>query len=75
MKKTPGVALAVDECCAVEVVDNKYRIIVSKKKANAYKIYWKKEKFYHEVINKDRGTAVSERFRSYGRPERMPQRV
>ena len=52
MKKTSGVAIAVDNCCAIEIIDNKYRIISSKKTANAYKVYWKKGKYYEEVIEK-----------------------
>lgn len=54
MKKTPRVAIAIDNCCAIEVVGDKYRIIDSKKSANAYKVYWKNNKYYEEVINKDK---------------------
>jgi dipeptidase E len=50
MKKTPGVAIAVDNCCAIEFVDNNYRIITSKIDANAYKVYWKKGEFHEEII-------------------------
>ena len=58
MKKTTGVGLAFDNCCAIEVIDDKYRIITSKKDANAYKVYWKNGKFYHKTIEK------SKKFRS-----------
>lgn len=54
MKKTPGVAIAMDNCCALEVVDDEYRIIASKPAANAYKIYWKANKYYKELIVKDK---------------------
>jgi len=54
MRKTSGVAIALDNCSAIEVVDDKYRIILSKKTANAYKVYWKKNKFYEEIIRKDK---------------------
>lgn len=54
MKKTSMVAIAIDNCCAIEVVDDKYRIIDSKKSANAYKVYWKNNKYYEEVINKNK---------------------
>jgi len=54
MKKTPGVAIAIDNCCALEIVDDKYRIINSKKGAKAYKVYWKNNKFYEEVIEQDK---------------------
>jgi hypothetical protein len=49
MKKTPGVAIAIDNCCAIEIIDDKYRIISSKQDANAYKVYWRKNKF-HEIL-------------------------
>jgi len=53
MKKTSGVAIAVENCCAVEVIDDKYRIISSKKNAKAYKVYWKRNKFYEEFIKQE----------------------
>lgn len=52
MKKEKGVALALDNCCALEVIDKTYRIISSKATANAYKVYWKDNKFFEEVIQK-----------------------
>ena len=50
MRKNSGVAIAIDDCCAIQVIDDKFKIISSKPGANAYKIYWKKGKFYHELI-------------------------
>lgn len=50
MKITSGVAIALDECAAIEVVDNWYRIITSKKEAKAYKFYWKSGKYFKEEI-------------------------
>jgi dipeptidase E len=54
MKNTSGVAIAIDECCAIEIIDDTYRIITSKSKASAYKVYWKKGKYYHESIKKEK---------------------
>jgi len=54
MKKTPGVAIAVDNCCAVEIINDKYRIISAKKTANAYKVYWKKNKCFEKLIEKSK---------------------
>ncbi len=54
MKKTSGIAVAVENCCALEVVDDKYRIIYSKKTARAFRVYWKREKFYEEFLNKEK---------------------
>ena len=51
MKKTSGIAIAVENCCALEVIDNAYRIICSKDKARACKVYWKNGKFYEEFLN------------------------
>ena len=39
IKKQGGFAIALNNCSALEIIDNKYRIITSLKKANAYKIY------------------------------------
>ena len=54
MKKVSGVAIAIDNCCAIEVIDNKYRIIGSKSSANTYKIYWKDNKYYEKTIKKEK---------------------
>jgi dipeptidase E len=54
MKNGKGIAIALENCCAIEIVDDKYRIISSKSSAKAYKIYWKNNKYYEEVIKKER---------------------
>lgn len=50
MKKTSGVAVAVDNCCAIEILQDKYRIITSRSNANAYKVYYRKGEFHEESI-------------------------
>jgi dipeptidase E len=54
MRKTSGVAIAMDNCCSIEIIDNKYKIISSKKTANAYKVYWKENNFFEELIKKEK---------------------
>jgi dipeptidase E len=54
MKKTAGVAIALDNCSAIEVVGEKYRIITSKSSANAYKVYWKNNKYHEEKIKEEK---------------------
>ena len=49
-KTTSKVAIALDNCAALEVVDNTYRIIKSKPSAKARKIYWKNGKYFIEDI-------------------------
>jgi dipeptidase E len=53
MKKTKGVAIALDNCCAIEIVGDNYRIINSKQAANAYKVYWKDKKYFEEKLKRD----------------------
>lgn len=55
MRKTSGVAIALDDCSAIEIVNDRYRIISSKNTANAYKIYWVKNKYFEEKIKKEKG--------------------
>lgn len=50
MKKTSGVAIAIDNCCAIEIVNGSYRVLSSKKKANAYKVYWRGGRYFEEKI-------------------------
>ena len=58
MQKTSGVAIAIDNCCAVEFVDDMYRVIASKPKAKAYKVYWKVGKYHEEEILKRKGFSL-----------------
>ena len=55
MKRTSGVAIAIDNCCAIEVVDDTYRVIASKTNAKAYKTYSKAGKYHEEVIPQEVG--------------------
>jgi len=54
MQKVPGVAIAVDNCCAIEILDDKYRIISSKSSANAYRVYWSRGRFFEEIVKKEK---------------------
>jgi dipeptidase E len=53
MRRTPGVALALGECCAIRIVDDRYAIIRSKPEANAYRVYWSAGKCHEEIIEGD----------------------
>lgn len=52
MKRTSGVAVALEDCCALEIIDNKYRILTSKPEAKAYRCYWKAGEYHSEEIPK-----------------------
>ncbi|HXL73348.1 MAG TPA: peptidase E [bacterium] len=51
MKKTAGVAIAIDNCAALEVLGDRYRTLSSKSKAGVYKVYWAKGKYYQIPIS------------------------
>lgn len=54
MKSTPKVvAIALDNCTALEVIDGKYRIIRTKPDAKAHKMYWQKGKYVVSEIEVD----------------------
>ncbi len=53
MSKTPGVAIALDNCTALEIIDDKYRIITSKKSANGFITYWKNNEYIQKIISKN----------------------
>ncbi|RJQ17091.1 peptidase E [Candidatus Woesearchaeota archaeon] len=53
MMKKGGVAIALDNCCAIEIIENRYKIIASKKSAHAYKVYWKTGTYHHEILQKN----------------------
>jgi dipeptidase E len=50
MKRTSGFALALEDCVALEVVDDKYRLISSKTGARAYKCYYLAGKYRKDKI-------------------------
>jgi len=52
LKRTPGVGIALDDCSALEVIDNRYRIIASKRSAGAHKVYFSSGKLHYERIKK-----------------------
>jgi len=52
MNRTSGVGIALDDCSALEIIDDKYRIISSKKSARAHKVYFKGKNLHYEKIEK-----------------------
>ncbi len=49
MSKTAGVALALEDCCAIEIVDDHYRIIVSRPGKRAYRLYRQQSRRGHVI--------------------------
>lgn len=64
MTKTSVVAIALDNCCAIEIIDNTYKIISSKNSANAYRVFWLRGK-YHQILipKKNKFLPLSDIFR------------
>ncbi len=60
MKKTSNVAIALDNCAALEVVNEKVRLITSKESARGYKIFWSKGKYYKEKLIKNKWFLLSD---------------
>ena len=50
MRNSAKVAICLDNCVAVEIVGNEYRIIKSKAAAKAHRAYWKNNKYHVEEI-------------------------
>jgi dipeptidase E len=50
MKKNYGVAIALENCCALEVVGDRYRIISSRRGKKGYKVFWSKGLYYETII-------------------------
>lgn len=54
IRKIGGIGIALDENCAIEFIDDNYRVISSKKGAKAYKIYKKNGKVISaEILSKN----------------------
>lgn len=50
LKGTRKVALALDNCAALEIKNDTFRILSSKSKAKAHKAWWSKGQYFVEVI-------------------------
>lgn len=53
MKNSSLVSIAIENDCAIQIEDGKYRIIASNRKAEAYKVYWKNGKLFEEKLKKN----------------------
>lgn len=52
MNRREEIGIAVDECAAVEIVDDRYRIITSQSGKHGYRAYWKKGKYIVDPLTK-----------------------
>ena len=50
IQKIGGMGIAIDNNCAIEFLDDKYRVIISKPAAKAFKVYKKNGKVISERI-------------------------
>lgn len=55
MKKRTGVGIGIDNDCAIEFIDNKYRVIASKNGAKAYRVFKNHGKICCEEIAAKKG--------------------
>lgn len=53
MRRTPGVAIALDNCCAVEIQGDTYRILTSRERAHASKVYWRNGVLCEQLLKQD----------------------
>ena len=53
MQTTPGVAVALDNCAAIEIDTDRYRIITSRRRAGAYRVCWSAGRYYREKLSRD----------------------
>lgn len=52
IKASSLVVIALENDCAIQIKDEKHKIISSNKNAKAYKVYWKNGKYFKEEIKK-----------------------
>ncbi len=53
MRRTPGVAVALDNCAAIEIDNDRYRALTSKRGAHAYRICWSAGHYHKEKLSRD----------------------
>lgn len=50
MQTTPGVAIALDNCVAIEILNDRYRILRSRPRAHAWRVYWSCGQYHRERL-------------------------
>lgn len=50
MKTTQGVAVGLENCAALHIKDDKYRILASKRNKKAYLIYWQRGEYVKQAL-------------------------
>jgi len=53
MRKTSGIAIAMDNCAALEILGEKFRVIASKPKAKVYRVCWSGGKYHERGLIRD----------------------
>lgn len=53
-KKIKEIAIGIDNCAALEINGETYKVVTSKKTANVYKVFWEKGNFYHIPLAKNK---------------------
>lgn len=51
LKNNKKVGILLSNCCALEIIDNKYKIIKSEESAFAYIAFWENDKFYQNEMS------------------------
>ncbi len=55
MRRTPGVAIALDNCSAIEIVGDEYRVLTSRPGAQAYRVHWSSGVCHEDILPSERG--------------------
>lgn len=50
MRRTKEIAISLDNCTAIEILGDKYRLLTSKKSAKAYRCFWRQGIYHQDEI-------------------------
>lgn len=53
IKKKGGIGIGLDDHCAIEIIDNTYRIIATREDANAYRVFKQGKHLRHVILPKE----------------------
>ncbi|MDX1518511.1 MAG: peptidase E [Gammaproteobacteria bacterium] len=53
MQKTPGIAVALENCTAIEIIDERYRVLRSVNNRNAWCVFWRRGEYFREKLPMD----------------------
>lgn len=72
MREVEGVGIGLDDCCAIQIADDTYRIIASQERSVAHRLFMDQDKLRHEILEPHRDFRSLAQLRDVTKPLGIP---